>query len=164
MDITIYRILNLGAKDWPPHADDRRAQQCSIRNALHTLRLARACEGGHVHIGAYGVSVIYTHPGYGGCRLSGYGLRHCSTALAAMVAGVPWVDTRPVTDLGALLRAPMVACGWPADRPPWHGMSYAPRAAVFAYYRRHGAITGAEPKPLAELDENDYLQLHRSTA
>jgi hypothetical protein len=164
MNVTIYRILDLGAKDWPPHAGDRAAQRRVIRDALQTLRWALACEGGHVHIGAYGVSVTYTRPGYGGCRLSGYGLRHCFSALAAMAAGLPWVDTCQVRDVGALLRAPMVACGSRADTPPWRALSYAPLNAVFAYYRKYGAITGNESEPLAEYDETDYVQGDRSTA
>jgi hypothetical protein len=164
MNVTIYRILTLGAKDWPPHAGDRAAQRRAIRDALRTIRWARACGGGHVHIGTYGVSVTYTRAGYGACTLSGYGLRHCYTALAAMVAGVPWVDTRSVTDVRALLGAPMIACGASADPAPWHGLSHAPLAKVFAYYRRHGAITGNESEPLAEFDESDYLHGDRSAA
>jgi hypothetical protein len=162
--IAILRILNLGAKDWPPHADDRAAQRQSIRFALLTIRRALGCEGGHVHIGAYGVSVVYTHEGYGACSLSGYGLRHCHTALAAMVAGVPWVDTRPVRDVGALLGAPLVACGAHADPPPWGALSRAPLRAVFAYYRTVGA-DGRRARParadrrygLCSLDEENRM-------
>ncbi|SEA87349.1 hypothetical protein [Rubrimonas cliftonensis] len=149
MNVAIYRILNLGAKDWPPHAGDRAAQRASIQSALKTIRMALSCEGGHVHIGNYGVSVHYSSRPRGDDRtsytcgtLSGYSLRHCHTALAAMVAGAPWVDTRPVTDLGGLMRAPMIACGRAAEPGPWHALSFAPRAYVFETLRRLGAHVG----------------------
>jgi hypothetical protein len=142
MNVVIYRILNLGAKDWPPHAHDRGAQRASIRSALRTIRHAKATVGGHVHIGRGGASVHYTHAGYGACSLAGYSLRHCSTALAAMVTGVPWVDTRPVRDVGVIMGAPMIAIGQPVDPQPWHGFSYAPLEAVFRHYAAAGAHVG----------------------
>jgi len=142
MNVTIYRILNLGAKAWPPHAQDRVAQRRAILSDLLTIRRARASVGGHVHIGQRGASVRYTHAGYGACSLSGYSLAHCSAALAAMVAGVPWVGTRPVRDIGALLRAPMVALAHAPDPAPWHGFSYAPLEAVFRHYAACGAHVG----------------------
>jgi hypothetical protein len=114
--------------------------------------------------GRGGASVVYTRPGYGCCHLSGYTLAHCFTALAAVAAGVPWVDTRPVTDIGALIGAPMIACGMKADPPPWHGLSHAPLAKVFAYHRKFGAVTGNETEPLAEHDETDYLGGRRGAA
>jgi uncharacterized protein YbjT (DUF2867 family) len=140
-----------------PHHGDRAAQRPSIRRALKTIRLARACDGGNVHIGHGGASVVYSTPGSGSCQLSGHSLAHCHTALAAMAAGVPWVDTRPVTDIGALIGAPIIACGMKADPPPWHGLSHAPLAKVFAYHRKFGAVTGNETELLAEHDETDYL-------
>lgn len=164
MNVTIHRILNCGAKQWPPHEGDRAAQRCSIRRALETIRWARACDGGHVHIGRGGASVVYSKPGYGCCHLSGHSLAHCYIALAAMAAGVPWVDTRPVEDIGALIGGPMIACGAAADPAPWGGFSRAPRAAVFAWLRHHGALTGAEPDPLAAIDEQAYAHLQRSKA
>jgi hypothetical protein len=172
MNATIYRILRLGAKNWPPHEGDRAAQRASIRRAIKTIRMALTCEGGHVHIGAYGVSVHYaakprgadSKASYTCGTLSGYSLQHCYTALAAMVAGAPWVDTRPVKSVGALLRAPLIACGLQAEPPPWHGLSHAPCPAVFAYYRAIGAITGNEPDPLASFDERDYILADRSKA
>lgn len=142
MNVAIYRILNLGAKDWPPHAGDRAAQRASIRSALKTVRLALATEGGHVSIGHGGASVHYAHEPGAAATLSGYSLTHCYTALAAMVAGAPWVDTRPVADVGRLIRAPMIACGRAADPRPWHGLSFAPRAHVFETLRRLGAHLG----------------------
>jgi len=142
MNVAIYRILHLGARGWPLHAGDRPSQRGSIRAALLTIRRTKASVGGHVHIGEGGASVHYTHAGYGACRLSGYSLSHCYTALAAMVAGVPWVDTRPVRDVGALLRAPMVAVGQPPDPAPWHGFSHAPLEAVFRHYAAAGAHVG----------------------
>jgi hypothetical protein len=142
MNVAIYRILHLGAAGWPQHAGDRAGQRASIRSGLLTIRRAKASEGGYVHIGESGASVHYTHPGYGACSLAGYSLTHCHVALAAMVAGVPWVDTRPVRDIGALLRAPMVALARAPDPEPWHGLSHAPLREVFRHYAAAGAHVG----------------------
>lgn len=142
MDVTLYRILDLHARAWPSHQGDRPAQRQAIRRALETLRWTKASAGGHVHIGAFGTSIHYTRAGYGDCTLSGYGLAHCGTALAAMAAGVPWVDTRDVEDVGALIAAPLVALSRPADPEPWGPLSYAPLAAVFARLAAAGARTG----------------------
>lgn len=150
MNITMLRLLRLGAGGWPPHQGDPAAQRRSIRNALATIRHARETEGGHVHIGLGGATVHYSRPGYGVRRLSGHSLTHCYTALGAMIAGVPWVDTRPVEDIAGLIGAPLIACGHPADPPPWRGFSHAPLDHVFAHHRRLGAHVGNWRMPDAD--------------
>lgn len=142
MNITILEILNRDAKAWPAHDGDRPAQRRSIRAALATIRQAVASPGGHVWIAPHGVSVHYTREGYGHCSLQSYTLPTSGTALAAMAAGVPWIDTRDVDNTMAIINAPMIAVDGRIDPEPWSWISCVPREAVFKRLRAIGARTG----------------------
>jgi hypothetical protein len=141
MNVAIYRMLDLEARRWLKHPRSRDLQRRSIRATLEIVRAVRGTPGGHVVIAGGGATVSYTRPGYGECRLHGYGLATCAAALAAMASGVPWVDLRRV-DVGVLLRAPLIAVGREPDPAPWGPIDHAPLAHVFRLYRDHGGIVG----------------------
>jgi hypothetical protein len=117
-----------------------------VRSGAATVRHALTSPGGHVWIAPHGVSVCYAKPGYGACRLQSCTLPTSGTALAAMVAGVPWVDTRDVERVGAIVSAPLIAVDGRVDPEPRGWLDYAPREAVFAILRGLGARTGAHPR------------------
>lgn len=105
---------------------------------------ALATEGGHLWIGAYGGILYYGR----GCRLSGFDAD--AMKIAAVAAGLPVIDLRRMEDdagAAAVLQAPNVAVGEPADPEPWHGFSLAPLAHVAALYRTAGAEVLNMPAP-----------------
>lgn len=96
---------------------------------------ALATPGGHLTIGRGGFCLHYEHS-----RLSGY---DCDAIKkVATDAGLPVIDSRMVPfDLAAKLAVsgPMIAVNREPSPRPWHGLAYAPLAAVAAAYRKAGA-------------------------
>lgn len=94
-----------------------------------------ATEGGHLKIGRGGFTLYYEN-----AQLSGY---DCETIKQAAVnAGVPVIDSRNAPfDLVAKLAVlgPMIAVNTAPSPRPWHGLAYAPLAAVATAYRKAGA-------------------------
>jgi hypothetical protein len=102
---------------------------------------AMVTPGGHLFLGRGGGFSLAYEGDYGGAAsLSGW---DCETVEAAAIkAGLPVIDSRDVDfDLVVLLelKGPMVAVAQESSPRPWHGLSYAPLAAVAAAYRKAGA-------------------------
>ena len=136
--------------------------------------IARALEtpGGHLSLGRGGFTLHF-----GNARLEGY---DCETIKqAAIAAGLPVIDSRCMPfELVAKLavRGPMIAVNAPPSPRPWHGLSYAPLAAVAAAYRKAGAevlnipeceqheavFNEAPPGPLSDLLDYwlDHVRAH----
>ena len=96
---------------------------------------ALATPGGHLGIGRGGFTLHFENS-----RLSGYDCDFIKTV--AIDPGLPVIDTRMVPfDLAAVLavRGPMIAVNTDPSPRPWHGLAYAPLAAVAAAYRKAGA-------------------------
>ena len=108
--------------------DDPNRYDADIARALAT-------RGGHLGIGRGGFTLHYDNS-----RLSGYDCDFIKQAATA--AGLPVIDSRTVPfDLAATraVRGPMIAVNTEPSPRPWHGLSYAPLAAVAAAYRKAGA-------------------------
>jgi hypothetical protein len=103
---------------------------------------ALATAGGHLSIGRGGFTLHYEN-----ARLEGY---DCDTVKAAAIrAGLPVIDSRtvPFTIVAKLaVKGPMIAVNAPPSPRPWHGLSYAPLAAVAAAYRKAGPMCSTCPK------------------
>ena len=96
---------------------------------------ALATPGGHLGIGRGGFTLHFEHS-----RLSGYDCDFIKQV--ATDAGLPVIDSRMVPfDVAATLavRGPMIAVNSEPSPRPWHGLAYAPLAAVAAAYRKAGA-------------------------
>jgi hypothetical protein len=96
---------------------------------------ALATPGGHLGIGRGGFTLHFENS-----RLSGYDCEFIKKV--ATDAGLPVIDSRVIPfDLAATLavRGPMIAVNTEPSPKPWHGLAYAPLAAVAAAYRKAGA-------------------------
>jgi hypothetical protein len=103
---------------------------------------ALATVGGHLSIGRGGFTLHYEN-----ARLEGY---DCDTVKAAAIrAGLPVIDSRSVPFIlvaKLAVKGPMIAVNTLPSPRPWHGLSYAPLAAVAAAYRKVGADVFNIPK------------------
>jgi hypothetical protein len=108
----------------------------------HDVARALATVGGHLSIGRGGFTLHYEN-----ARLEGY---DCDTVKAAAIrAGLPVIDSRSVPFIlvaRLAVKGPMIAVNTLPSPRPWHGLSYAPLAAVAAAYRQAGADVFNIPK------------------
>jgi hypothetical protein len=147
----LLRLLRREAKGWWYYRKLREDGQVekaaglereSMRSDLRMLRAAAA--GGHFHVGRGGYSIEYrtgpdstvSHQGYGGMRNG--------RVKAALICGVPGVNTMVIDDghIMATLKLPLCVPG--RDEPPradgtWGGLMYAPLDVYLEMNRRLGA-------------------------
>ena len=147
----LLRLLRGEAKGWWYHkklrADGQaeKAADLERRTMRDDLKMLRAAaSGGHFHVGRGGYSIEYrtsadctvSHQGYGGMRNG--------RVKAALIVGVPGVNTLVIDDghIMATLHLPLCVPG-KVDAPlpdgTWNGVMYAPLDVYLRENRKLGA-------------------------
>lgn len=142
-------ILMAKAKGWWAHKDLRKAgkvteadrrEAADVESTLASLD--RALTDGFVTVGRGGYTVHVYNDNTGSQNIQGYGGMEAPTVRAAILLGVPCIDSTTIPD-GAIrttLQMPMaVRDTGQADAAPWGSLSKAPLAAVAAAYAALGA-------------------------
>lgn len=143
--MSIYRSIRHEARSWWYHerlrdqgrtAEARRQEHRTARGAVRRIRQALD-NGGFAKSGRGGHSLHYGR----GHQIQGLGPPEQPGELrAAILAGVPYIDTRAIPDLriGWAALIPMADPGR-ADPAPWGSLSLAPLPVVARLYQALGA-------------------------
>ena len=138
---TLYSILDKDARAWWWYkelrrkgkvSEARKKERESIKSTIKSLRECLEAKG-YLSIGRGGFTLYC-----GNSRVQGYGDTYFK---AAMIAGIPVLDTRTISDenITKAVNLPLAAINRTPDEAPYGSFDYAPIAYVFSQYCALGA-------------------------